>query len=219
MMQKKTFIITAPSGTGKSTINRRLVDELHDLEFSVSYTTREKRVGESHGTHYWFIKQEEFEDLIAADQMLEWAEVFGNYYGTSKREIQRITNDNKSALLEIDVQGWLSVKDKVDNLSSIFVLPPTIASLWKRLSERGTETNEVILKRFKKAQIELTIGKEFEHFIINDDFEKTYQAIKDHMVSGKKLPMSAKEGRSYCDRLLKEIEIFKIPQQTTPSNK
>ena len=143
--------------------------------------------------------------------MVEWAEVFGNYYGTSKEEIRRISSHNKHALLEIDVKRLISVSKKIDDLASIFVLPPSIPSLWQRLSTRGTETTDVVLKRFKKAQIELTIGKDFTNFIINDDIEETYKAIKDFILTGKPFPMTADQGRKYCDKLLKEIEAFEIP--------
>ena len=206
--QSMTYIITAPSGTGKSTINRRLVKDIENLEFSVSYTTRDRRPDEINGIHYWFIEQKEFKKLIQQKEMLEWAEVFGNFYGTSQLEINRIISQRKEALLEIDVQGWLTLKKSVNPLCSLFILPPSISELWNRLSKRGTEPLDVAKKRLKKAQIELTIGKDFDHFIINDDFEKTYQSIKSFITEKKDLPITTQEGRNYCNKLLEEFQIF-----------
>ena len=131
--QSMTYIITAPSGTGKSTINRRLVKDIENLEFSVSYTTRDRRPDEINGIHYWFIEQKEFKKLIQQKEMLEWAEVFGNFYGTSQLEINRIISQRKEALLEIDVQGWLTLKKSVNPLCSLFILPPWLRSRPKTL--------------------------------------------------------------------------------------
>lgn len=206
----KIIVITAPSGTGKTTINRRLVAELDNLEFSVSYTTREKREGEKNGVHYWFVTKAEFDSFVAQGQMLEWAEVFGRFYGTSHLEIERITSQGKSVLLEVDVQGWRSVKAKVQNFSSLFILPPNLSELWDRLNKRGTETEETIKKRFMTARVELEFGLGFDHFIVNDDLEKTYQLIKDFLFLGKPLPMSCEEGQDFCRVLLDEFSSFKL---------
>ena len=205
----KIIIITAPSGTGKTTINKRLVAELDDLAFSVSHTTRKIRTGEENGVHYWYINKEEFKELIQKDRMLEWADVFGNLYGTGYSELERIKALNKSLLLEIDVQGWESVTAKVSDLCSIFILPPSLKELRSRLESRGTEAKDVIQKRFQTAEKEIQIGLGFENFIINDDLESTYQLIKNFLLGKGELPMSTKDGRKHCHDLLAEFKLFK----------
>lgn len=205
----KIIIITAPSGTGKTTINRRLVKELETLEFSVSHTTRPKRPGEENGAHYWFVERHEFENLINHGKMLEWADVFGKLYGTGYSELERLDSDGKSLLLEIDVQGWQSVRNKISGLCSIFILPPSLSELWSRLEKRGTESTEVIQRRFQTARDEIKIGLGFENFVINDDLERTYQLIKDFLLGTGTLPLSTSEGRQHCYQLLKEFETFK----------
>lgn len=205
---KKTIVITAPSGTGKTTINKRLVKELDDLEFSVSYTTRPIRVNELNGVHYWFVTRQEFEALIADNKMIEWANVFGNYYGTGYAELERAESRGKSILLEIDVQGWKSVNSKIPGLCSLFILPPSVEELWNRLSSRGTETKAVMEKRFATAKQEIELGQHFNHFVINDDLERSYQLIKNFLLRNEALPLTKEEGQKHCRKLLEEFETF-----------
>lgn len=208
-LSSKIIIITAPSGTGKTTINRRLVQEIDALEFSVSYTTRKKRKGEQDGVHYWFIDRSQFDSLVEQKGMIEWANVFGLFYGTGYSELERAKANNKSILLEIDVQGWNSVKEKLTELCSLFILPPSMKELWRRLNARGSETQEVIRRRFETAKQEIKIGLAFEHFVINDDLERTYQLIKNFLLQNKTLPMTKEDGRKHCRSLLKELDSFK----------
>ena len=142
--------------------------------------------------------------------MLEWAKVFGSYYGTGHSELERARAEKKSLLLEIDVQGWQSVKNKIENLCSVFILPPSMGELWNRLQKRGTETQDVIKRRFTTAGQEIKIGLEFDHFIINDDLESTYQLTKDFLLGKRVLPLSREEGREHCKKLLEEFESFNL---------
>ena len=110
---KSVYVVTAPSGTGKTTLNKRLILEIPDLEFSISYTTRKKRLGERDSLDYWFVSKEQFHNHIENNEMLEWAEVFGNLYGTSIQEVNRILSKNHKILIEIDVKGWMQLKSKL----------------------------------------------------------------------------------------------------------
>ena len=134
------YVVTAPSGTGKTTLNRKLTEKFEDIAISISHTTREKRPKEVHGDHYWFISQSEFHKKVKSGLMLEWAEVFGNFYGTSIEEVHRIQKLGKTPILEIDVQGWELSKSKIKHAKSIFILPPSMKELYERLNNRGTET-------------------------------------------------------------------------------
>ena len=206
---KKTIVITAPSGTGKTTITKRLVTELDELEFSVSYTTRPKRESETDGVNYWFVTKPEFEVLIDQNKMIEWANVFGCYYGTGYTELDRARSRGKSLLLEIDVQGWKNINAKIPGLCSLFILPPSMKELWNRLMSRGTETKEVMEKRFATAKQEIELGQHFDHFVINDNLERSYQLIKNFLLRNEPLPLSKEGGQKHCHKLLKEFETFK----------
>lgn len=206
---KKTIVITAPSGTGKTTITKRLVAELEELEFSVSYTTRPRREAETNGVNYWFVTKPEFEALIHQNKMIEWADVFGCYYGTGYAELERAKSRGKSLLLEIDVQGWKNINAKIQNLCSLFILPPSMEELWNRLISRGTETREVMKKRFATAKQEIELGQHFDHFVINDNLERSYQLIKNFLLRNEPLPLSKEGGQKHCHTLLKEFETFK----------
>ncbi|NRA44720.1 MAG: guanylate kinase [Oligoflexales bacterium] len=199
------LVITAPSGTGKTTLNRRLVRELSNLEISVSLTTRSMRKNEKHGDHYWFISKEEFEEKLSSGKMLEWAEVFGNLYGTSLDEMHRIQANGKRPVLEIDVQGWEKAKDKLPNATSIFIMPPSMRALWERLKKRGTDPLEVRLRRIHTAREELDHGKHYQYFVINDDLDRAYLELK-QIVLGREPTLDRQNGLSHCQKLLNECK-------------
>lgn len=180
------FAVVAPSGAGKTTLNDRLTKELPDqIEMSVSYTTRPKRIGEVDGDHYHFVTREEFIAFVEHDKMLEWAQVHGNFYGTPTIEIERISKLNKKTLLEIDVQGWTSAKKLIPRAKSIFIMPPTVEAMWERLESRGTDDLQVRLIRLESAKKEFEMAKTCDYFIINDDLESAYQELKAIIISGK----------------------------------
>ena len=171
----KLIIISAPSGTGKSTIIGRIIDDpALRLEFSISATTRSPREGEVNGVHYHFLSVEEFKDAIANDGLVEYEEVYpGRFYGTLKSEIARIQEKGNNAILDIDVKGGVNVKRMYgDNARSIFIMPPSIETLRQRLLSRATDSIEAINQRVDKAAFELTFSDKFDKQVVNDDLDK-----------------------------------------------
>lgn len=183
-MAGKLYIISAPSGSGKSTLVGRLMSLVGGLEFSISYTTRAPRGSERPDREYHFISREEFERKIAGDEFLEWAEVFGNYYGTSKQSLQNAEDAGRDLLMDIDVQGGLQVMERVPEAVSVFILPPSPEVLEKRLRQRSDAENmhdaAVIARRLQTARDELRHLGAYQFAIINDvldDAEAELQAI------------------------------------------
>lgn len=173
MPTEKIIIITAPSGSGKSTLTKRLMAEFPELAFSISACTRSPRAGEIDGQDYHFISVKQFQDYIAANEFIEWEMVYeGKYYGTLKNEINRIWNQSKIPLVDIDVKGALNVQEQYrEKAKSIFIQAPSIETLKKRLENRGTETPESLAERIDKAAYELSFAPLFDHIIVNDDLE------------------------------------------------
>ena len=172
------FIVSAPSGAGKTSLVRRAIAELDDLAVSVSHTTRERRPGDVDGKDYHFVSREAFEAMIAADRFFEYAEVFGNYYGTSVEAVEACTGAGQDVILEIDWQGAEQVRQKLDEVVSIFVLPPSRATLIERLRGRGQDSEEVIATRTAKAVVEMQQYHRADYLIINDDFEQALAELK-----------------------------------------
>ena len=176
---EKALIFSAPSGSGKTTIVRWLLEQRKDLAFSISATSRKPRGEEQNGIDYYFLTSEEFQQKIAADELLEWEEVYaGTYYGTLNSELNRIWSDNKAVLFDVDVVGGVNIKKKLgEKALSIFVQPPSIEELEKRLRGRGTDDKESIRKRIQKAEKELSYKDQFDVVILNDDLEKAQQEV------------------------------------------
>lgn len=170
--QGKVFILSAPSGTGKNTLINNLLKTREDLVYSISTTTRKPRNGEFHGVNYYFISAEEFEKKIEKNEFFEWAPVLSNYYGTTTEEIERIFANKKHAILDLDVQGALQVKEKSPEVVTIFIMPPSIEILQKRLETRGSETASEIQRRLILAQVEIKEKDKYDYSIINDDLDK-----------------------------------------------
>ncbi len=173
MKSGKIIIITAPSGSGKTTLVKRLMATTNNLAFSVSACTRNPRAGEVDGTDYYFFTEDKFKQLIDDDSFIEWEMVYpGKYYGTLKSELDRIWEAGKSPLVDIDVQGALTVMDKYKDISySIFIEAPSIEILRERLLLRGTETPETLAERIDKAEHELKLATKFNKIIINDNLD------------------------------------------------
>ena len=165
------FIISAPSGAGKSSLIQALLKRHQDMQVSVSHTTRAPRPGEQDGVHYHFISVDEFKALIAKDEFFEWAEVFGNYYGTSKSSIRDSLSQGIDVFLDIDWQGARQIKQQESSAQGIFILPPSLNELEQRLNNRGQDSSEVIAKRMAQAQAEMSHANEYEYLIINDNFD------------------------------------------------
>ena len=176
----KLIVIAAPSGAGKTSLIKALLTEAKHLKFtlSVSYTTREKRVTEKHGESYYFINKEEFELMIKKHEFLEYADVFGDLYGTSKSWVKSKIRNGWNVILELDWQGASQVKDIYPNTETIFILPPSFADLKIRLNERGLDKKKTIKKRLTEAKEEIREGQHFDHLIINDEFEEALTDLK-----------------------------------------
>lgn len=170
----KIIIITAPSGAGKTSITRYLLSNFPQLAFSISAATRQARSYETHGVDYYFISSDEFKQKIQQNEFIEWEMVYeGKYYGTLKEELQRIWNNNQVPLLDIDVKGAIHVQQQYpDSSLSIFIEPPSIAELKRRLESRGTETAESLQARVNKASYEISFKDQFNTCIVNDDLSK-----------------------------------------------
>ena len=168
----KLFVISAPSGTGKtSLINATLEDEnAKKTKLGISCTTREKRAEEKDHVSYFFISKEEFEDKINNDDFLEYAEVFGNFYGTPREWVLNSLSNKENVILELDIQGALQVKEAFPDTRTIFIIPPSYDDLSSRLSKRAQDSQEEIKKRLKEAKKEVEIGKKFDQIIVNDNF-------------------------------------------------
>lgn len=169
----KILIITAPSGAGKTSITKHLMNRFPQLSFSVSAATREARSNEVHGRDYYFMPLEEFKKKIVNDEFIEWEMVYdGKYYGTLKSELERIWALNKIPVLDIDVKGAIHVQQEYPiNTLSIFIEPPSVDVLKARLSQRGTETDETLHARVSKASYEISFKDQFNEVVVNDNFE------------------------------------------------
>lgn len=170
---KKIILITAPSGSGKTSIVNHLMKKFPQLAFSVSATTRHSRNNERNGVHYHFISEPEFREKIHNKEFLEWEMVYeGKYYGTLKSDIERIWNENKIPVLDIDVQGAIHVQQQYPvNTIAIFIEPPSVDELKRRLKLRGSETDESLQARVNKSNYEMTFKNHFENIITNENFE------------------------------------------------
>ncbi len=171
------FVVSAPAGTGKTTLVQRLVKEFPSIIASISYTTRQPREGEVHGVHYHFISETQFEAKIAASDFLEFVKLYGTYYGTSRQWIEEQQNQGKHVILVIDTQGALQLKKQLPAVF-IFIRPPSLESLQARLIHRKTETTEMIKKRLAWAKTELEAAEQYDYQIINDDLEIAYQVFR-----------------------------------------
>ena len=176
----KLFVISAPSGTGKtSLINATLEDEnAKKTKLGISCTTREKRAEEKDHVSYFFISKEEFKDKIKNDDFLEYAEVFGNFYGTPREWVLNSLSNKENVILELDIQGALQVKEAFPDTKTIFIIPPSYEDLSSRLSKRAQDSQEEIKKRLKEAKKEVEIGKKFDQIIVNDNFSLALEDLK-----------------------------------------
>lgn len=169
------FIISAPSGAGKSTLINTLLKQHADMQLSVSHTTRSPRPGETDGIQYHFTNVPTFKQLIEQEQFIEWAEVFGNYYGTSKAALADKLAQGIDVFLDIDWQGARQIKQQLPFVTSIFILPPSVEALEQRLNQRGQDSAEVIAGRMAKARDEISHAAEYDYWVVNDDLELAVQ--------------------------------------------
>jgi guanylate kinase len=218
------YIISAPSGSGKSTLVTKLLTLIPDLDFSISYTTRPPRGSEQNGKQYYFVSQDEFERMIRADEFLEHANVFGNYYGTARRFLREAEQKGHDLLLDIDVQGAQQIKEKLPDAISIFVLPPDRKILERRLRERGEDSEAVIHRRLVTARREIENYDKYNYILINDKLEESTAGLRSIVLSGRlrcsRQPLSDKENKIVAvadtyrlenirDRVLPILESFR----------
>ena len=178
MRRGKTFIISGPSGVGKSTVLRKLMEVREDLYFSISATTRMPRPGEENGVDYRFIDASRFRELIAADELLEYAEYVGNFYGTPTRYVDEAMERGEDVILDIEVQGAAQVRKKRPEVVSIFVAPPSWEELERRLVRRGTDSEEKIQNRLIRARKEFELAVTYDYLVINDRVENAVAELQ-----------------------------------------
>ena len=168
------IILSSPSGAGKSTLSRRVLEDDPEVVFSVSATTRAPRPGEEHGREYFFLSREEFKAQAEAGDMLEWAEVFGNFYGTPRAPVEAAINAGNDVLFDVDWQGGQQIRNSAlrDAVVSIFILPPSIAELEARLLGRGQDSAEVVAKRMAQSRSEISHWAEYDYVLVNDDLDR-----------------------------------------------
>ena len=180
-MQGKVIIVSAPSGAGKTSIVRHLLEQVPDLKFSISATTRPKRDYEIDGKDYYFLTPEQFKERLANDEFLEWQEVYADqFYGSLKSEVERIWSNGQAVIFDVDVLGGLNIKKFYgDEALSVFIEPPTMEELENRLKNRGTETDASLKKRLAKAEYELSFAPQFDKIVLNDDLKTAQQEMID----------------------------------------
>ena len=177
MSKGTVYIISGPSGSGKDTLLGVLFKKCPELEFSISSITRDMREGEKEGEKYNFISRECFEKMIAEDELLEYNVYVGNYYGTPKKPVLEAVNSGKDIFIEVDVNGAAKIREKLPEAVSIFIMPPSFEELKKRLSGRGTESEEVIEKRMNSALSEIKRAEEYDYIVVNDDIDTAVNDI------------------------------------------
>ncbi len=187
------IVVSGPSGTGKGTVCGELLDSMPELAYSISATTRVPRAGEVDGKNYYFLTKERFEELISEGGFLEYANVYGNYYGTPLVKIQERLAEGNDILLEIDTQGALEVMKKCPDGLFIFLLPPSLGELERRIRGRGSETEESLKKRLGNAKAEIAIGEKYKYVVVNDTVKKAVARIKSIIVAEHALTEKNKE--------------------------
>ncbi|CAH9059182.1 Guanylate kinase [Pseudoalteromonas holothuriae] len=188
------FILSSPSGAGKSSLIKALLTKHQDIKMSVSHTTRGPRPGENNGEHYHFVSEADFNALILADDFFEWAKVFDNYYGTSKAAVASQLDAGLDVFLDIDWQGAQQVRKLVPDVKTIFILPPSQQELENRLNGRGQDSQEVIAKRMAQAKSESSHYNEFDYILVNDDFDTTLSQLE-HIVIAARMELKAQQAR------------------------
>ncbi len=178
MAQGRLIVFTGPSGVGKGTLLQLLLQRHPDLHLSISATTRAPRQGEQDGVHYYFLSRDRFEEWVAQGEFLEWAEFAGNCYGTPRRPLVEQVEQGRTAILEIELEGARQVRRTYPEARQIFVLPPSVEELERRIRDRGTDSEEAIAKRLSRAREEIAAAGEFDVRIVNDDLDQALTELE-----------------------------------------
>jgi len=182
-MKGHLFVISGPSGVGKSTIISHVLKKIPHIRYSVSYTTRSPRRGEVDGIDYNFISETEFREMIRKGEFIEWEEVYGNLYGTSYRFIYEAMKQGEDIIMDIDPKGARNIKDKIDHSHLIFIFPPSVEELFKRLKGRKTDSDEIIDRRMKQVFQELRESRWYDYVVVNDDMDSAIRAVESIIIS------------------------------------
>ncbi len=205
MSRGSLIIISAPSGSGKTSLARRTLVQVPSLSFSVSHTTREPRPGEIEAEHYFFVGQSVFESMIEEDAFLEWAHVYGNYYGTGRAFVQEQLEQGQDVLLDIDVQGARKVREKIPEAITVFVFPPSYQELGQRLQSRGLDDPAVIESRLEIARNEIREYNKYDYLIVNDDIEESVNELQSIVLAARCLRSKVNDrARAIVSTFLKE---------------
>jgi guanylate kinase len=206
MVQKGILVVVSGfSGAGKGTLMKKLVAEYESYALSISMTTRPPRAGEVDGREYYFVSRERFEEVIAADGLIEYATYVGNYYGTPTEYVERELEAGKDVILEIEIQGALKVKEKFPTALLLFVMPPSIAELRRRIEKRGTESHENIEKRLQRAAEEAEGIEHYDFIVINDDLDECAKRMNEIVVTAHAAPY---RNREFIERLREELALI-----------
>ena len=204
-------VLSAPSGAGKTSIARALVKEIEDVVFSVSATTRPARDHEVDGVDYHFVSEAEFRAMIEADELVEWAEVHGHLYGTSREALQAAREEGRFLILDVDVQGAMQMRDRIPDAVLVFVLPPSADALVERLTERGTEGEDNVTQRIENARGELEQASRFDYIVVNENLDHAINDVRSIVLAeGRRtdraidLSRAIRELQNRIDRLLAE---------------
>lgn len=201
-----SFVLLSPSGGGKSSLIFWLLHHHSDrLAHSISHTTRLARGGEQHRKHYYFCSPEEFRQRISNQDFVEWAEVHDHYYGTSYGEIHRIHKQKKSVILDIDIQGWIQLRDRLSPVDSVFILPPSFDEMRRRLEGRGSESFSSLARRYESCIQEISQMDQCSHVLINDNFEETAHKLKSWMIDGQIDFNDRDEAQRVSDKMREDI--------------
>jgi guanylate kinase len=187
-MRANVYIVSAPSGSGKTTLLQSLLRTFKDLKFSVSHTTRQPRQGERHGVDYFFTERPAFLEMVNRGEFLEWAEYYGQLYGTSRAFVEEHLAGGRDVILDIDVQGARQVKVKIQDAIGVFIMPPSFAELEKRLRLRRQESEEAIQRRLEIARSEISFCRDYDYIIVNDVLDDSVQVLEAIVRSGRARP-------------------------------
>jgi guanylate kinase len=211
-------VLSAPSGAGKTTIARALVEQEDDFSFSISATTRPPRDYEVHGVDYWFVSQAEFRRMVEEGAFAEWAEVHGDLYGTPLESLLQAGRQGRHVVLDIDVQGAMQIREAVPEALLLFILPPSVDALFGRLVGRGTEKEETLRRRLNTALLELRAAEFFDFFIVNEELDKAIREVRDLVRRGEAPPEGTSGELADARGLLTGIEDLLRRDNLEPRN-